>query len=355
MLFYDTYIEAREAFNRTAKDNGYIRERFHYDGVKGVNGEALSIDVAVKGEGNVLALTSGLHGVEGYTGSACQLDFMQNIEVKGFRALLIHAINPYGFSHKSRTNEFGVDLNRNCGPLFPHHFNTDYDRVQLKIDNWVSSTHSLRVGDVQALVDDIVSAVPSDKFLEIVSSGQYRYPMGLFYGGSERQQSFLILDKILKKYALPDTQFALFLDVHTGLGEPGYGELIYTGSSTDTQYELIKSYLDEVTCPSEGNSISGTVMGSAENYFQNSDIAESVAYVALEYGTKPPLEVLAALISDIWLRSNVEAEQVNFNLVQERMFEAFCGKTDDWRDLVVSRSRDVSNMAITMLRSMRGS
>jgi len=81
--------------------------------------------------------SSGVHGVEGYLGSAIQLRYLhelllQNEEMmkscradngtqvpetespmKGRKVLLIHAVNPNGMRHHRRTNENNVDLNRN--------------------------------------------------------------------------------------------------------------------------------------------------------------------------------------------------------------------------------------------------
>lgn len=85
--------------------------------------------------------SSGVHGVEGYAGSAIQLNFLQSLleKVMGdswvywviycwdlntqdsvsevlsddFAILVIHVVNPYGMSWWRRWNENNVDLNRN--------------------------------------------------------------------------------------------------------------------------------------------------------------------------------------------------------------------------------------------------
>jgi hypothetical protein len=73
--------------------------------------------------------SSGVHGVEGYLGSAIQIRYIHDLILsqhnKGTRAhdisnyklqkvLLIHAINPHGMRHHRRTNVNNVDLNRNA-------------------------------------------------------------------------------------------------------------------------------------------------------------------------------------------------------------------------------------------------
>ena len=88
--------------------------------MKGPDGEPLCIDVAVVGNINsakVLLSSSGIHGVEGYPGSAIQLAVMDDLTkqeiFKDHAIIFIHTINPYGMAWWRRFNENNVDLNRN--------------------------------------------------------------------------------------------------------------------------------------------------------------------------------------------------------------------------------------------------
>ncbi len=66
----------------------------------------------------LLILSSGVHGIEGYVGSAVQQMFMEdllvNMNLSEMGVLLIHGMNPYGFKYNRRVTENNVDLNRNC-------------------------------------------------------------------------------------------------------------------------------------------------------------------------------------------------------------------------------------------------
>ena len=96
----------------------------------------MSIDVAIL-HGNTKKLgtivhSSGVHGVEGYAGSAIQLAILellttttgdenttansqqQHQQQDRPTIILIHAVNPVGMSEYRRCNENNVDLNRNC-------------------------------------------------------------------------------------------------------------------------------------------------------------------------------------------------------------------------------------------------
>ena len=67
----------------------------------------LSVDFAVFneqhcGEG-VLLISSGVHGVEGFAGSAIQLGIVREIETFSDKCVvMIHAVNPFGFSEYRR-------------------------------------------------------------------------------------------------------------------------------------------------------------------------------------------------------------------------------------------------------------
>ena len=63
-------------------------------------------------------VSSDVHGVEGFFGSAIQLGWLSRVASgaalpDGLSVVLIHAVNPFGFAHVRRANEDNVDLNRN--------------------------------------------------------------------------------------------------------------------------------------------------------------------------------------------------------------------------------------------------
>ena len=64
------------------------------------------------------SISSGIHGVEGFFGSAVQLAFLDSLPPNwqpppGTKFILLHALNPFGFAWRRRFNEENVDLNRN--------------------------------------------------------------------------------------------------------------------------------------------------------------------------------------------------------------------------------------------------
>ena len=84
----------------------------------GPEGSPLTIDIACLGSPapeRALLHTSGMHGVEGFAGSAIQLALLQrplSLPPDG-AVVLVHGLNPYGMAWLRRVNENNVDLNRN--------------------------------------------------------------------------------------------------------------------------------------------------------------------------------------------------------------------------------------------------
>ena len=81
--------------------------------LKGAEGEALATDVVIDGPldaSKMLIVISGVHGVEGFTGSAVQTGLLGlNLSKPDDTSILyVHAINPFGFSHLRRVTQENV-------------------------------------------------------------------------------------------------------------------------------------------------------------------------------------------------------------------------------------------------------
>ncbi len=120
--FAPDYAQAREKFQAAAAARSLPLERHVHPPRPGIQGEPLSMDVALLGDADaptMLLLTSGMHGVEGFCGYGCQVALLHDEALTGRWPRVVspscscHAVNPYGFSHLRRGNEDNVDVNRN--------------------------------------------------------------------------------------------------------------------------------------------------------------------------------------------------------------------------------------------------
>jgi len=117
-VFSESYHVSRGRFRRTVRRSGgqLIALDLTAKGPKGAN---LTIDIGwfgAKTPKRVFIHSSGLHGVEGLSGSAIQLQWLKS-RIRSIPAdsaiVLVHALNPYGMAWRRRFNENNVDLNRN--------------------------------------------------------------------------------------------------------------------------------------------------------------------------------------------------------------------------------------------------
>lgn len=101
--FSQDFVSARTLFRKAAATAGAQLESHSYP-IPGPRGEDLSTEVAWIGPPDakkVLVTVSGTHGVEGFCGSAAQVDWLNRGEAARLpastAAMLVHAINPFGF------------------------------------------------------------------------------------------------------------------------------------------------------------------------------------------------------------------------------------------------------------------
>ena len=111
--FSQSYAEARPKFLAAARAAG-LAVRSHEHPNRGRDDEPVAMDVVRLGPSDapgLLVITSACHGVEGFCGSGVQVSllgdapFIAAVERSGCSVLMIHALNPYGFSWWRRTTQ----------------------------------------------------------------------------------------------------------------------------------------------------------------------------------------------------------------------------------------------------------
>lgn len=359
--FAATYAEARDKFVAAAQAHGLALQRLDHPTVKGARGETLSIDVAAFGPADaraLLLLTSGTHGAEGFCGSGCQVGllhdaaFLTAAAAAGVRIVLLHALNPYGFSHLRRTNEDNVDLNRNfrdfSRPPIPH---AAYADVHALI---VPATWPPTPDNERRLQD--YAAVHGERALQAaVSGGQCEFPDGLFYGGVRPAWSNRMLRDVLRTEGAGRATLA-WIDFHTGLGPRGHGEKIFAGRAAPADLARAKAWWGaDVTSFHDGSSTSAPLTGV--NYNAAYDECPRAAYagIALEYGTLPFADVLQALRGDQWLANHPDASAAQRADIKRRVRDAFYQDAPDWKKMVYDQARASTLAALRAMSEVRAS
>ncbi len=331
-LLDKSYVAARQAFTEAADQAGAeLNSTVHP--LLGLNGEELSLDIATLGPPDAhkrVMIVSGTHGVEGFCGSALQTQWL-----RGFRSLppglgivFVHALNPYGFSWIRRVNEDNIDLNRNFidwnEPL-PR--NDKYDNIaRLLVPEEFDSDSQTRTF---AELASYAESVGLDAMQEHVSSGQYSDPTGVFYGGAKACWSHVQLENIWAEYLHGARQVAV-IDLHTGLGPWGHGELIANDSASAPGFTRATALWGDVRSMADGDSVSAQLTGDWLGAIKNWSGDTDVTACALEFGTVDAMSVLLALRRDAWLHAHGEPLSDDGNEVRAEVRAAFADDDPAW-------------------------
>lgn len=355
--FASDYFEARQRFRDYVGEAAVGEAAIYPSPACGPRGRQLSTDVAWFGDRrarNVGILISATHGVEGYCGSAAQLDWVAEREYERLKSdeamLLIHALNPYGFAWDRRVTQEGCDLNRNfvdfAGTL-PD--NAAYDLladcfVPRELDGPLFLAAEQTIEEFRRAHGEIA-------LRKARTSGQYRHPTGIFFGGFGPTVARQTLERIVSNYCLESRRRVLIIDYHTGLGPYGYGELQCEQASGMSGYQHARDIFGpSVTSPDLGTSSAVVLNGTQDDYWQRL-LGDRHVYVCLEFGTYSPEAVRSALRADHWLyryyQGEIEAD-IGYE-VRRRLRQRFYPETIDWKEMVLCRSRQVQRQMVECL------
>jgi len=347
------YFAARDAFCACAR--GVDAEPDNYNIVAtGPIGEPLSINSAYLGSPlprQLVLITSGIHGVEGYAGSALQqlwLTEFAQILPADTGVLLVHALNPYGFAFNRRANEHNVDLNRNALATFPGPVNPAYRSLNAwlnpgnpapRFDDfaWRALPHLLRYG--------------RSTLTQAIAAGQYEYPLGLFYGGCERETSLAFFAELLAAPRFANVRRIWHLDLHSGLGRFGHYQLLIEEPPATRVFEHF--YRGFGAQAVKSNHASNTTHYSAHGIlsmlthhaFPNSQIYATT----VEFGTYSPAKLLRILRAENRAHHNGTQRSGDAARIRKQLRDALAPRDPAWQTAVIAGGRQIFTQLRTLL------
>jgi hypothetical protein len=342
-VFSETYLQARNRFRDAATRAG-ARQRALAIGTS-PEGVSLTCDIATLGDGpKALVVSSGIHGVEGFVGSAIEIDLLEH-PPDGARLVLFHTLNPYGMCERRRVNESNVDLNRNF--LSPG-------------EAYVGSPDGHAI--VSPLLNPETPYDGTDAFLlraglaiarhgfgplkQATMEGQYDHPKALFYGGTTLERGpTLLLDAM--RDALAGVETLVQLDVHTGLGKYGGATVLATEKLSKEALAETSGALETAVQPwhpEEGvaYAIRGGYGDAVVRLFPDA----RVRFFTIEIGTATPLRVIQAL------RTENQATHWggDRDAARTKLLRTFYPDDESWRQRALAHGRRVIDGLSEMLR-----
>ena len=306
------------------------------------------MDFAVGGPADAesaLVVISGTHGPEGYTGSACQLGFLESSDLRNLFSSSSRGAGarpqPFGFAWMRRTTEGNVDLNRNYVDFNSAlRGNPEYDRlhhafVPKELNDPDAARNACRV-----------SGATWCRRLHGRHAGRTAHPC-------RRPVLWRHQTQLVQRYhgrrpakaSRPANQRVVVIDIHTGLGPYGVPYLVHGYPVEDSRFGVMAEIFGEVmrsTAVKEEFDEDlpvdpeGPIVLAMDWVLPGK---ETFAYV-IEYGTYPPNEVLGAHIADNWLHAYGDLNSDQGKAIKAELRRVMYPEFDDWKTMIWDEAVD---------------
>ena len=371
-FFHETYDENREQFRKLAASlqREFSDVEVTKFSVKSEVDSDLTIDAvyipAQRERKKLIIMTSGVHGMEGFTGSAVQQYFMTQVlhgeALENMGVLLIHAVNPYGFKYRRRVSENNVDMNRNF-PIDKEVF-ARKNEAYAKIYSFLNPQSRVKTGYFRNSLFFINTLYMITKFSmrtlrESTVQGQYEFSNGIFFGGNDFEPQKQWLEQLLIE-KINDYAFVFLIDLHTGLGKrgklhylPGYAQ---PPSSDTLLAQLFKGYtIDWPNTEKEFYIPTGLFRQYVGNLISPD---KQFIRVAFEYGTLNSQNITGAsrslhnmIIENQGFHHGYENSKTE-RLVKDRFREMFFPSSEIWRSQIMKQTSEILPVLIDRYRSL---
>ena len=332
--FSDDYAEARIKFLDAALSTRASLSTYQNTAAEGLFTDVASLNT--EGAEFLLVIASGTHGIEGFAGSAIQNGLLRSGVLDDLPpkvgVVLVHAINPYGFTQLRRTDEQNIDVNRNF---------VDHSQP-CPLNDGYAALEDIIAPPVLSVWEDTKAKITIWRFRMLhgkralqhaVSAGQYAFRHGLFFGGNEASWSNQSFHQIVADHFSHSRQLIL-LDIHTGLGPFGNAQIISNESPTSSSFKRatqiwgedfdVASTIDDVGYSVQ---LSATLKSALPRMIPDT----RVTAVTLELGTYSSADVFWALRKENWAHHHSPTDHPLFLAAKAELKESFYPNSATWR------------------------
>ena len=360
--FYTTYEEVRENLDRRVEKlraNGATVVVSEY----AVNAsEDLYIDniyLPASGEKtNLIILTTGVHGMEGYIGSVMLDVFFEEIypelDTTNTGILVVANINPYGMKNYRRYNENNVDLNRNFiedWDNFDLSSNKEYPKVVnfLQPEGKMGNAFWHEVGFYLSLAKEAIFT-GADTISDALLTGQYEYPTGVYYGGNGDEVSTTYLKGVFADCLDGQYENLIHIDIHSGYG-PRYNMVIFNSvQDMTTEADAIEMFGYDYIIAQDSEEFYVTY-GDTTDYFyrlaRSKESTKDLYSTCFEFGTIGDSFIDSILSLKYTVDENRQhfyptTNKITSEVVRQNYMELFYPTEMEWRVKTIADFRDAT-------------
>lgn len=299
-----------------------------------------------------LILSSGLHGIEGFVGSAVLAlfvdEFMPLIDEDDTGLLMIHPINAAGMAALRRTNASNVDLNRNflnSEDEFSSRCNPDYARI-VKLINPHAKLRSKFLANTRFAAGLLASilVLGQARMQRALLLGQYRFPRGVYYGGDAFQPETVRFRRIVQAQTEGYAE-VVFIDIHTGYGPRGRMTLVNSPLEEEPP-GLLETLFNYAPVTSLGSDTFYQISGDMLDHFYASFAEDNRAFfaTAFEFGTlgdslPAQLRSMRAIVLENQMRQFGTTNERIAEWVVREFCELFAPSDESWREKALEDAR----------------
>jgi len=359
--FLDSYDDCRDAFLLKAGEMtaGFENAELFRIEVPGSTDNDLSVDLFYipphTDTSRLIIMSSAIHGVEGFTGSAVQRMAMTELIEPGSNTdmgfLFIHAMNPYGFKYGRRVTENNVDLNRNCsidGTLYSTENQGYADLYDFVNPSGVVKRGSLfnQFFYMVAIAKIVKASMPVLR--QAVLQGQYQFPDGLYFGGKVPEPQIESIASLLAPI-LKDYEYILEIDLHTGYGEIGKLHLFPNPIEDQKVRQLTGDLFAGYHIDWGDSDDFYTVNGDFCSFLGSLNPDATFLSMPFEFGTLNSQVTFGSITS---LQNMILENQKQENKIKETSLRMYYPEEEEWRSVVISQSRDVLASSIEAFQKL---
>jgi hypothetical protein len=306
----------------------------------------------------LIIISCGIHGVEGFAGSAAQRMFMREIlpkvDLENTGIFLIHGMNPFGFKYVRRVTENNVDLNRNCdvGKALFTGKNEGYSSL-VEFLNPEKPVDMDSMGNQFFFVRAVIKILQKSmkNLRQSVLQGQYEFAKGIFFGGKNFEPQVILIKSALAG-TISDYDAVFGIDLHTGWGARNKLHLF----PNPVENQNVQGVMEKIF---EGYQID---WGDTEDFYTvTGDFSDFIGKIlprkfyipmTFEYGTMDSHTTMGSVKS----LHNMIIENQGFHYgyetkedemeVKKRFREMYFPSSKEWRSEVIRQAREIFPVVI---------
>ena len=312
---------------------------------------------------NLIVLTTGVHGIEGYIGSVMLDVFFDEIyptlDTDSTGILIVANVNPYGMKYMRRYNENNVDLNRNFiidWDNFDLASNKDYPEVKqfLQPEGKIGNALWHEVGFYLSLAKEAITK-GADKVSDALLTGQYEYPTGVYYGGKGDEKSTAYLKGVFDDCLEGDYENIVHIDIHSGYG-PRYNMVIFNSVyETMTEAETKKAFGYDYVISHDSESFYATTGDTTDFFYrlaEKKNTEKDLFSTCFEFGTIGDSFMDSILSLKYTVDENRQhwypsENKVSSEVVRENYYELFYPTETQWREKTVADFKAATQGVLT--------